>query len=66
MTVVGGEHGIEVDDAENVVIDSVRVEGASLDGINARRSSVRIEDCTIESPPGSPRGSTSRSPPTST
>jgi hypothetical protein len=49
LAVVGGEYGIEIDDAEDVVIDNVRIQGAELDGIHARRSTVRIDDCAIES-----------------
>jgi nitrous oxidase accessory protein NosD len=52
VTVVGGEHGIEVDGAHNVTLEQVRVSGALLDGINVRRSSVRIRDCLVHSPAG--------------
>jgi nitrous oxidase accessory protein NosD len=47
VTVVGGEHGIEIDDALRVVLDDVVVRGARLDGIHVRRSSVTIRDCVI-------------------
>jgi nitrous oxidase accessory protein NosD len=50
VRVVGGETGIDVRDSENVVLDGVLVRGASLDGISARQSSLRIEDCQIEMP----------------
>jgi len=56
VTVVGGENGIDVDEAENVLLDNVRIVGATLDGIHVRRSSVRIDDCVIESPPGYSQG----------
>lgn len=49
VTVRGGENGIMVDNATNVVLDGVAVEGAELDGINVRRSSVVIRDCRISS-----------------
>jgi nitrous oxidase accessory protein NosD len=52
VTVVGGENGIEVDDAHNVTLDEVRISGAKLDGIHVRRSSVTIENCLIHSPAG--------------
>jgi nitrous oxidase accessory protein NosD len=52
VTVVGGESGIEVDDARNVTLERVRVSGAVLDGIHVRRSSVRIRDCLVHSPGG--------------
>jgi len=50
LTVFGGEHGIEVRDSESVVVERVRIGGATLDGISARQSSVRISDCRIDSP----------------
>lgn len=50
VTVSGGAIGIEVRDSEGVVLDGVRVGGASLDGINARRSSLTIRDCEVDSP----------------
>ncbi|MGH3070824.1 MAG: right-handed parallel beta-helix repeat-containing protein, partial [Gaiellaceae bacterium] len=53
VTVRGGEHGIEVDDAESVELDGVVVEGAELDGIHVRRSQVEIRDCTVRSLPAS-------------
>jgi hypothetical protein len=56
LAVRGGEYGIEIDDAEDVVIDNVRIEGAQLDGIHARRSTVRIDDCAIESSGGFAQG----------
>ncbi|HEU4450026.1 MAG TPA: right-handed parallel beta-helix repeat-containing protein [Gaiellaceae bacterium] len=53
VTVVGGEHGIEVDGAERVLLEDVRVVGATLDGINVRRSTVTIRDCAVRGPTGS-------------
>jgi nitrous oxidase accessory protein NosD len=47
IRVVGGENGIEVDGAKGVVIDDVEIVGAEIDGINVRRSSVQISDCTV-------------------
>jgi hypothetical protein len=52
VAVVGGEIGIEVDGAENVTLEHVRVSGTSLDAIQARRASVNIRDCFIHSPVG--------------
>lgn len=56
VTVVGGEYGIVVDDARHVTLDRVRVRGATMDGIHARRSQVTIRDCRIESPDGFTQG----------
>jgi Right handed beta helix region len=47
VTVIGGESGITVDDAEDVVLDDVRIVGAEVDGIHVRRSSVTIRDCDV-------------------
>jgi nitrous oxidase accessory protein NosD len=47
VTVVGGDHGIEVDGAERVLLERVSVLGARLDGINVRRSTVTIRDCVV-------------------
>ena len=52
VTVVGGENGIDVDDAEDVRIENVRVVRSLMDGIHVRRSSVVIRDCEIVSPGG--------------
>jgi Right handed beta helix region len=52
VAVTGGEIGIEIDGAENVKIEHVRVSGTSLDAIQARRASVTIRDCLIHSPVG--------------
>jgi nitrous oxidase accessory protein NosD len=56
VTVLGGDNGIDVDDAENVVLDDVRIGGAALDGIHVRRSTVTIRDCVIDSPAGFSQG----------
>jgi Periplasmic copper-binding protein (NosD) len=56
VSTLGGEYGIEVDGAENVVLDDVRVVGATLDGIHVRRSRVMIRDCQIDSPAGWTQG----------
>ena len=47
VTVIGGDHGIQVDHAEDVVIERVSILGAYLDGINVRMSEVKIRDCTV-------------------
>jgi Right handed beta helix region len=47
VTVVGGDHGIEVDGAERVLLERVSVLGARLDGINVRRGSVTVRDCVV-------------------
>jgi nitrous oxidase accessory protein NosD len=52
VAVLGGEHGIEVDGAERVLLERVSVLGATLDGINVRRSTVTIRDCAVAEPAG--------------
>lgn len=52
VSVVGGEYGIDVDDARHVMLDGVEVVGASLDAIHVRRSEVMIDGCRISSPAG--------------
>ena len=49
LAVVGGENGIEVRAAENVLLERVRVSGARLDGISARESAVTIRNCAVSS-----------------
>jgi hypothetical protein len=56
VTVVGGDHAIDIDLSENVVLDGVRVSGFAMDGIHARRSTVEIRDCAIRSPGGYTQG----------
>jgi parallel beta-helix repeat protein len=52
VTVIGGENGIDVEDASHVMLDGVRVLGVTLDGIHVRRGSVMVEDCHVSSPRG--------------
>ncbi len=56
VATLGGEYGVEVDGAEDVVLDDVRVVGATLDGIHVRRGRVHIRDCRIDSPSGWTQG----------
>jgi hypothetical protein len=49
VRVIGGESGIVVEHAEDVVIEDVTITGFELDGINIRRSSVTVRDCLIKS-----------------
>jgi nitrous oxidase accessory protein NosD len=49
VTVVGGENGIDVEEARGVVLDRVSVSGFELDGIHVRHANVAIHGCTIDS-----------------
>jgi parallel beta helix pectate lyase-like protein len=51
VTVIGGENGITVENAKDVLLEDVTVLNARLDGIHVRRSTVTIKDCRILSPP---------------
>jgi hypothetical protein len=52
VTVVGGENGIDIEHASNVMLDDVRVLRATIDAIHVRDSGVMIKDCTISNPAG--------------
>jgi hypothetical protein len=56
VAVLGGQNGIEVEEAHDVLLDHVKVIGAKLDGIHVRRSQVTIRDCTIDTPAGWTQG----------
>jgi len=47
LAVRGGEYGIAVEGAKNVLLQDIAITGASMDGINARRSSVTVRRCNI-------------------
>ena len=50
VTVTGAPIGILVRESEGVELERVRVRGATEDGISARESSLRIEDCRVDMP----------------
>jgi hypothetical protein len=52
ITIVGGDYGVNVEHAQHVIIDRVRVVRPRLDGIRAIDAGVMIHDCTISSPAG--------------
>jgi Right handed beta helix region len=52
VTVVGGENGIDVENATHVMLDHVRVLRFTTDGIHVRNSGVMIEHCTVADPAG--------------
>jgi hypothetical protein len=47
LAVVGGENGVEIEGAENVLLQNISITGATMDGIQARRSSLTIRDCVV-------------------
>jgi parallel beta-helix repeat protein len=48
VRVIGGENGIAIEDAEDVILDHVSVSQAALDGIHARHASVTIRHCDVD------------------
>jgi Right handed beta helix region len=52
VTVVGGEHGVDIEHASHVVLDHVRILGVTMNGIRALDAGVMINDCSITSPAG--------------
>ena len=52
VTVVGGENGVDVEDADHVMLKNVHVSRVTMDGIHVRRGSVMVEDCHIGNPDG--------------
>jgi parallel beta-helix repeat protein len=50
VQVIGGEYGIDIDDADDVMLEDVSVVAAELDAIHIRLSEVMIEGCHISSP----------------
>jgi len=49
LAVVGGQAGIDVRGADDVVLERVRIDRAALDGIAVRDASVAIRDCEVRS-----------------
>jgi hypothetical protein len=47
VTVMGGRNGIEIESAENVVLEDVTIVDALEDGIHARQSSIEVRDCLV-------------------
>jgi Right handed beta helix region len=47
LVVVGGRNGIEVHDSTNVRLENVSISESKMDGIHARRSSLKIKGCSI-------------------
>jgi hypothetical protein len=52
VTVVGGEYGVDIEHAQHVVLDHVRVLHFTLDAIRAMDAGVMIDNCSVTSPAG--------------
>lgn len=52
VTVLGGEYGIDVEHAQHVLLDHVRVMGFDLDGVRAMDAGVMVDHCSVTAPAG--------------
>ena len=52
VTVVGGEYGVDIEHAQHVMLDHVRLLHFQLDGIRAMDAGVMIDHCSVTSPAG--------------
>ena len=52
VTILGGEYGVDVEHAQHVVLDHVRVLHFTLDGIRALDAGVMVDHCTVTTPGG--------------
>jgi hypothetical protein len=52
VTVVGGEYGVDVEHAQHVLLDDVRLLHFRLDAIRARDAGVMVHACAISGPAG--------------
>ena len=52
VTIIGGENGIDVENATHVMLDHVRVLRAETDGIHVRNSAVMVAHCMVADPAG--------------
>lgn len=50
VTVVGGEYGVDVEHAQHVMLDDVRLIHFGLDAIRAHDAGVMVHDCAISAP----------------
>ena len=52
VTVVGGEYGVDIEHAQHVMLDHVRVLHFNLDAIRALDAGVMIDHCSVTAPSG--------------
>ena len=52
MTIVGGEYGVDIEHAQHVMLDHVRVLHFTLDAIRALDAGVMIDHCSVTAPAG--------------
>jgi len=52
VTIVGGEYGVDIEHAQHVMLDHVRVLHFTLDAIRALDAGVMIDNCSVTAPAG--------------
>jgi len=52
VTVVGGEYGVDIEHAQHVMLDHVRLMHFSLDGVRALDAGVMVDHCSVTAPDG--------------
>jgi hypothetical protein len=52
VTIVGGEYGVDIEHAQHVMLDNVRVMKFDLDAIRALDAGVMIDGCSVTAPAG--------------
>lgn len=52
VTVVGGEYGVDIQHAQHVVLDRVRVMHFTLDAVRALDAGVMVDRCSVTAPDG--------------
>jgi hypothetical protein len=50
VTVIGGDYGIDVEHAQHIMLDDVRVMGFALDAVKATDAGVMVEHCSVSDP----------------
>ena len=52
VTIVGGEYGVDIEHAQHVMLDHVRVLHFALDAVRALDAGVMIDNCSVTAPAG--------------
>jgi hypothetical protein len=52
VTIVGGEYGVDIEHAQHVMLDRVRIMRFDLDAIRAMDAGVMIDHCSVTAPAG--------------
>ncbi len=52
VTIVGGTYGVDIEHAQHVMLDRVRLLHFTLDAVRANDASVMVKDCSVTAPAG--------------